>query len=292
MNRFHVRCEFQARAFLGEGPTWSARERAVWFVDIKGRRISRFDTHAVRLRSWSAPAQIGFLLPIADGGFIAGLQTGLHRFDPTHGEFVKLVDVEPRIPTNRLNDGFIDPQGRLWFGSMDDNERDETGALYLYAHNTLAKMDDGYCITNSPTLSPDGRTLYHTDTLRKIIYAFDLSDEGALSNKRIFTTIEKGMGYPDGSVTDAEGCVWTGLYGGWKLVRHSPRGELIGDIEFPCANVTKACFGGDDLRTLYVTTARKNLSEEELTRQPLAGALFSVRVDTPGLPQSEARLAY
>lgn len=291
MNRCLVQCEYEARALLGEGPTWSARERAVWFVDIKSKLINRFDTRAAQVRSWPAPAQIGFLLPIAGGGFIAGLQTGLHRFDPNSGEFAKLIDVEPHIPTNRLNDGFIDPQGRLWFGSMDDNERDETGALYLYAHNTLTRMDDGYCITNSPTLSPDGSTLYHTDTLRRIIYAFDLSAAGALCNKRIFTTIDNGAGYPDGSVIDSDGCVWTGLYGGFKLVRHSPRGELIDSIEFPCANVTKACFGGDDLRTLYVTTARKNLSEDELTRQPLAGALFSVRVDTPGLPQSEARLA-
>jgi sugar lactone lactonase YvrE len=149
----------------------------------------------------------------------------------------------------------------------------------------VRRVDDGYCITNGPAVSPEGRTLYHVDTLQRVIYAFDLTDTGKLDGKRVFTTIEPGSGYPDGLSVDAEGAVWIALYGGWGLRRYSPRGELIGAVRLPCENVTKAAFGGADRRTLYITTARQGLSAAELAAQPLAGGLFALRVDAPGLPQ-------
>jgi sugar lactone lactonase YvrE len=146
-------------------------------------------------------------------------------------------------------------------------------------------MDDGYCITNGPATSPDGRTLYHTDTLKKLIYAFDVSAAGELSNRRVFAAIEDGAGHPDGTAVDADGCVWIALFGGWGVRRYSPGGQLLETVALPVANVTKIAFGGDDLRTAYATTARKGLSAAELAAQPRAGDLFAFRVDTPGLPQ-------
>jgi D-xylonolactonase len=153
----------------------------------------------------------------------------------------------------------------------------------------MRRMDDGYCITNGPTTSPDGRTLYHTDTLKKVIYAFDVSPAGDLANKRVFVTIEDGAGYPDGPVADAAGCVWTGLFAGSAVRRYSPKGELLETVRFPVANITKIAFGGADLRTVYATTAWKGLSPAERAAQPLAGALFRFTVDTPGLPQHDVR---
>jgi sugar lactone lactonase YvrE len=284
-----IACVWNVAAELGEGPVWSAREQALWFVDIKGRQVHRFSAATGETRSWAAPSNPGFLAPLAGGGWLIGLKSGLHRFTPESGDFAFHAAVEPRQPENRLNDGYVDAQGRLWFGSMHDPETAATGALYRLGRDGLSAVDRGYVITNGPAVSPDGRTLYHTDTLLRRIYAFDL-DGGSLSNRRIFATIEDGAGYPDGPAVDAEGCVWTGLFGGWGLRRYSPGGELLAFIRFPCANVTKPAFGGDDLRTLYATTAWKGLSPAERAGQPLAGGLFRFAVNTPGLPQHELRL--
>lgn len=286
-----VDCVWPLAAELGEGPVWSAAEAALWFVDIKGRRIHRYDAASGQGRSWEAPTQPGFLAPLADGGWLAGLKSGLHRFDPASGDFSRMAEVEPDRPDNRLNDGCVDRSGRLWFGSMHDGESDPTGRLYrLDAGGRLSVHDDGYVITNGPAFSPDGRALYHTDTLARAIYVFDVDPSGGLGARRLFAQIEPAAGYPDGPAVDAEGCVWTGLFGGWGLNRYSPAGELIGHVAFPCANVTKPAFGGDDLMTLYATTAWKGLSAAERADQPLAGGLFALRVDTPGLPQMEVRL--
>jgi xylono-1,5-lactonase len=281
-----VECVWAVGAMLGEGPMWSAAEDCVWFVDIKRHKIHRFEPATLSTRSWDAPAQPGFIVPRAGGGFIAGLKTGLHRFDHGPGRFELMATIEDPALENRLNDAHVDSLGRLWFGTMHDAEQSLTGALYCLDHRgAVRRVDSGYCITNGPAISPDGRSLYHTDTLKRVIYAFDLGDEGGLSNKRVFTTIDPGGGYPDGLSVDAGGGVWIALFGGWGIRCYSPRGELINRVRLPCANVTKAAFGGTDGRTLYITSARKGLSAAELTAQPLAGGLFALRVDTPGLPQ-------
>jgi sugar lactone lactonase YvrE len=171
---------------------------------------------------------------------------------------------------------------------MHDAEESLSGALYcLDGLGVVRRVDDGYCITNGPAVSPEGSTFYHVDTLKRVIYAFDLGADGGLRDKRIFATVEPNAGYPDGLSVDAEGGVWVALYGGWGVRRYLPRGELIDVVKLPCANVTKAAFGGPDRRTLYITSARKGLAAAELTAQPLAGGLFALRVDAPGLPQNE-----
>lgn len=280
-----VECVWPVGARLGEGPFWSAAEQAVWFVDIKNRFIHRFEEPSGRTTSWPAPADPGFIAPAADGALICGLKTGLHRFDPATGAFTLLRVVEPDRPRNRLNDGFVDAEGYLWFGSMDDEEREPSGALYQLTTQGCLRRDDGYVITNGPACSPDGRVLYHTDTLGHEIFAFTRAPDGALSDKRSFVRITQPGAFPDGPIVDSEGCLWTGLFGGWGLQRYSPDGRLIDTLRLPCANVTKAAFGGPDLRTLYITTAWKGLTEEQRAQQPLAGGLFRVRVDIPGLPQ-------
>jgi len=277
-------CVWPLGAMLGEGPVWW--QDSLWFTDIKQDRLHRFTLATGETRTWAAPAPIGFLAPVANGHFLAGAKTGLLDFDPETGLFKPLRAVEPDLPDNRLNDGAVDSKGRLWFGSMDDREKSPAGRLYSLEGGELTVRDTGYVITNGPAFSPDGRTLYHTDTLQRRIYAFDLASDGQLSNRRLFVEIEAGAGYPDGPVTDAEGCVWTGMFGGFGVRRYSPAGELLTTVAFPTANVTKIAFGGADLRTAYATTARKGLDAAALAAQPLAGGLFTFRVDVPGLPQT------
>jgi len=276
-------CVWPLAAALGEGPVWW--RDSLWFTDIKQDRLHRFTPATGQTRSWDAPAPVGFLAPMANGHFLAGAKTGLLDFDPETGLFAPIRAVEPDLPGNRLNDGAVDNQGRLWFGSMDDGEKAPLGRLYSLEGGSLTVRDTGYVITNGPAFSPDGRTLYHTDTLQRRIYAFDMAPDGQLSNRRLFVEIEAGAGYPDGPVTDAEGCLWTGLFGGFAVRRYSPAGVLLSSVAFPTANVTKIAFGGPDLRTAYATTARKGLDAAALAAQPLAGGLFAFPVDVPGLPQ-------
>jgi sugar lactone lactonase YvrE len=275
-------------AELGEGPVWVERDQALWFVDIKGRKIHRFDPASGERRSWEAPEYVGFLLPAAGGGFVAGLQSGLHHFDERSGAFRPLAEVDPDLPDNRLNDATVDPTGRLWFGTMDNEEKAASGAIHRLGDDGAVRRVGGECcITNGPAISPDGRTLYHVDTLAQTVYAATIEEDGSLSGSRIFCTIGAGEGYPDGPSVDSQGCVWIGLYAGWSARRYSPEGELLETVRFPVANITKIAHGGEDLRTAFATTARQGMSAEELAAQPQAGDLFAFEVRTPGLPGHE-----
>jgi sugar lactone lactonase YvrE len=280
---------WEVQATLGEGVLWDAAARQVWFVDIKGRRIHRCAADGSGRRSWNAPGQVSFIVPAAGGGMVCSLDDGLYRFAEATGEFMPLAKVEADQPGNRFNDGHVDARGHLWFGSMHDAEEQPSGVLYRFDGRAARAMDDGYIITNGPAVSPDGRTLYHTDTLAKRVYAFDLAPDGSLSGKRLFVEITDG-GYPDGMAVDADGHVWVATFGGWRIDRYDAAGAKVGEVRFPCANVTKLAFGGEDLRTVFATTARKGLSDDELAAQPLAGALFTFRVETPGLPQHALRI--
>lgn len=286
-----VGCVWPLRAELGEGPVWIAREAAVYFVDIKGRRVCRLKPDTGERRTWAAPARVGFIAPVDDGTFVCGLKTGLHRFDPATGGFELIIAVEPDKPDNRINDGAVDTKGRLWFGTMHDPETEPSGALYrLGADGELHCEDDGYVVTNGPATSPDGRTLYHTDTFGHVVYAFDLDAEGRASNRRPLIRTQ-GSGHPDGTTVDSEGCLWIALWDGWRAERWSPEGEKLSEVALPCANVTKLAFGGDDLKTAYVTSAWAGLSDDDRRAQPEAGSLFSFRTEVAGLPQAELKAA-
>lgn len=285
-----VTCVWDLKATLGEGPIWTGD--ALWFVDIKGHKIHRYAPATGEATTFNTPEQVTFLAPLAIGdAFVAGLKSGLHKFHPLTG-LQRFLEIEDAALDNRPNDATVDARGRLWFGTMHDGEENKSGALYRMDAEGVARMDKDICITNGPCVSPDGKTFYHTDTLEKIIWAYDLAEDGALSNKRVFVKIAVGDDvYPDGSVVDSEGYLWTALWGGFGAIRFSPTGEAVARVELPAPNVTKACFGGPDLKTLFFTTARKGLSDETLAQYPLAGGLFALRVDVAGQPQYEVRLA-
>jgi len=272
-------------AELGEGPVWVERDSALWFVDIKKHQIHRYDPASGDKRSFAAPEQIGFILPAERGGFVAGLQSGLHHFDEASGKFELIVEVDADKPTNRLNDGVVDPQGRLWFGTMDNDEKAKSGAFYCFTNGQLKRTQiDNIEITNGPAVSPDGRLLYYVDTLKGTIDCADIGGDGSLSNLRAFVRIDPAEGHPDGPTIDSEGAVWISLYAGWEARRYSPAGELLERVRFPVANITKIAFGGDDLRAAYATTARQMLSAETIAQQPQIGDLFEFKVDVPGVP--------
>jgi sugar lactone lactonase YvrE len=282
MNLYQPECIWPLGATLAEGPVWHPEDKALYFVDIKQHAIHRCAEDGGRRQSWTVPDEVGFALPMHGGGFVCGLPGRLERFSFETGALATLHPLEAHLPGNRLNDGYVDRHGALWFGSMDNAEEAPSGALYRQAGGEAPQhMDGGYVITNGPCVSPDGRTFYHTDTLEKTIYAFDLDEQGTLSNKRVFVRIE-GSGYPDGTAVDADGALWVGLFAGGRIERYAASGQLLDTVNMPCSNITKVTFGGEDLRTVFVTTARKGLSAEELSREPLAGGIFSFRVASPG----------
>lgn len=287
------RCVLDLHATLGEGPVWSEREQALYFVDIREHKIHRFDPESGAHHSWPTPSEACFLLPVDDGTFLCGLRDGLHRFDPETGALSQHKAIEPERPDNRLNDGCVDLEGRLWFGTMDDNEAAPNGSIYCVRHKDYAldvtHHGEGYTVSNGPAISPDGRTLYVCDSPEQEIYAFDLSEDGALSNRRVFAKLDHG--YPDGVVTDSEGTVWCGTWGGGRISRFRADGSELPSIPMPCTNVTKVAFGGADHRTVFVTTARKGLEPDVLAREPHAGSLFALRADVPGNRQATFRLS-
>ena len=284
MTDYEPRLVWELENELGEGPVWVERDQALWFTDIKRLRIYRYDPATGDQKSWHAPEQVGFVFPAQSGDFIVGLQSGLHRFNPEKRSFAPLVEVEPDLPGNRLNDGAVDPQGRLWFGTMDNGERAKTGSFYCYAGSKLSRTNvTGISITNGPCVSPEGDTLYWVDTLGGTISASEIGGDGELGPSRLVVKIDPKEGHPDGPTIDSEGCIWISLYAGWEARRYSPSGELLQRVSFPVANITKIAFGGADLRTAYATTARQFLTPEQLEAQPLAGGLFVFRVDVSGI---------
>jgi xylono-1,5-lactonase len=262
-----------ARCMLGEGPVWSALENALYWVDIKGSSVHRYSLATEQSNQWSVPSPIGALALTQDpavklGSFTDGLYK-LTGWSSAELQRALLLQAEPGQSRNRHNDGKVDSEGRFWFGTMDDSETEQTGALYSYANGQLHKHDTGYCITNGPAFSPDGSTLYHTDTLQRVIYAFD-HHQGQLSNKRVFIRIAPDAGYPDGL--------------GHRITRFDQLGREIGAVRMPVPNVTSCTFGGKDLSTLYITTARKGLSKELLAQYPLSGACFAINTPFQGQP--------
>jgi len=278
-------CLWPAGALLGEGPLWSADEGVLYWVDIKQPRVFRYHLENGEREVFPMPEEIGCLGLVEGGGLIAGLRSGFVFLDLELGGARPIVDPERDLPGNRFNDGKCDSAGRFWAGTMDDGEREPSGALYRLNHDlSVERMDAGYVITNGPAWSPDGGILYHVDTLQRLILAFDCDPAtGALGDRKTFAEIPEELGYPDGLTVDAEGGVWCALWGGSQVRRFTPGGEFDRALELPASQVTSCTFGGADLRTLFVTTASIGLTSEQLSAQPEAGGLFALDPEVRGL---------
>lgn len=276
-------CVWPLATTLGEGPIW--HDGALWFTDIEGRALHRYTPATGARDSWSMPCRVGSIAPRRGGGFVAGTEHGFALVDPPAGSFELLDHPEAHLPGNRFNDGKVHPDGQFWAGTMDDEKQHARGSLYRLApDHGWSRHDEGYRITNGPAFSPDGATLYHTDTLARETYAFDVSLEGELLDKRVLAAWPEGWGNPDGMTTDAEGCLWIAFWGGWCVRRVSPAGELVSEHKLPASNITSCAFGGPGLDRLYVTSARQALDAEALAAQPLAGGLFEIDPGVRGLP--------
>ena len=272
---------------LGEGPVWCPAEAAIYFVDIEGREVLRWSAEGGRTQRWQMPESVGWLVPRRRGGWLAGFRQGVAALvlEPECRHEV-LHRLHADAPTMRLNDAKVDARGRLWFGSLDDADEEGTDGLFyrLAGGGPPEVVDRGYAVTNGPAFSPDGHTLYHNDSASRRIFAFDVSADGALSNKRVWAEFNRYEGQPDGITTDAEGHVWVAHWGGFRVTQRDARsGRVLRTVVVPSPNVTSVAFGGPGFADLYITTARRGVTESALAQSPLAGGLFVARGVGPGL---------
>ncbi|TPV95057.1 MAG: SMP-30/gluconolactonase/LRE family protein [Myxococcales bacterium FL481] len=278
-----VSCVWPAGARLGESPTWDAEEGVLYWVDIDGRRIYRYGPDDDVREVFEVDRRVGAIALRRRDGFVVAAERDVAFWRPGAGFDVIAT---PEInPDTRLNDGKCDPHGRFWFGSMHEPQRDAVGSLYrLSPGGEVAVADTQYCVANGPAFSPDGSTAYHTDSRRGVIYAFDCQLDGELCRRRTFVRIDPAQGVPDGMTVDAEGGLWVAHFGGARVTRFTTDGRVDRIIALPVSNVTSACFGGDDLSTLFITTASTGLDAAQREQPPLAGGLFAVSLDIRGLP--------
>ncbi len=280
-------CVWDAGATLGEGTLWSVSHQSLFWVDILGKRLHRYTPAANARHSWQFDEEISAVAERMHAPeLLITLRRGFAYFNTKSGSVQHLHQPEPERSGNRFNDGKCDAKGRFWGGTMDFECQQPTGALYRYdAQGVCTRMADGYAVTNGPTWSQDGKTLYFNDTVKARIHAFDFDpDTGEISNQRVWLELSQGDGFPDGMTTDADGLIWIAHWGAGCVTCHHPTSAAeLARICLPTRHITNCTFGGEDLKTLFITSACFGLTTEQRTAEPLAGGLFCVAMERPGL---------
>lgn len=279
---------------LGECPLWHPREQVLYWVDIDGRAVHRYRPEGAVHTSWAMPTEPGCIAWCEEGGLVVALRTGLARLDTSDsaGRLTMIAEAPYDTRTTRFNDGRCDSAGRFWAGTIYEPRDKADAALYAIEHGDIRDSGKRATVSNGMAFSPDGKTQYHSDTKAHRIHAYDYDVssgiQGATRILRQFDSDKSAADYggrPDGAAVDAEGAYWSAMYEGARLLRLSPAGEILAEVAVPFRCPTMMAFGGPDLRTLYVTSARHGRPQEELTRYPLSGVLIALEVDVPGLPE-------
>lgn len=280
---------------LGEGPLWCPERQTLYWVDIHARRVHALENAGAAgavARHWDLPVKVSALAVRQSGELILATEAGTANLNTNTGAFQPVLRIEDR-PGNRSNEGKCDRQGRFWIGTMDDQEKRVSGALYrVDADNSVIRVLDDIGIPNTLAWTPDDRQMYFADTVKREIYRFEFdASDGSLSGKTLFARVPETLGGPDGSTIDNEGCLWTAIWGGGRLIRWTPDGRIDREIPLPVRQPTSCMFGGPNLDILFVTSARIGLDSETLRQEPHNGKVLAIQppAGVRGFPESRYR---
>jgi len=292
-----ARLVLDARAMLAECPLWSVPEQRLYWVDISGCAIHRFDPATGTDERWDMPSEPGCIAFARAGGLVAALRDGFHRFEPATGALRRIADAPYDTSRMRFNDGRCDGAGRFWAGAMFEARTAEAASMYCLEHGAVREAWGpahglGVRVSNGLAFGLDGRSLFQSDTPNHVIYRFDFDiASGEAGNRRVFARAPDNRaspdygGRPDGAAVDSEGGYWSAQYEGARVLRYGPGGEVLAVVRVPARRCTMVAFGGADLRTLFITTAREGATEAELATHPHAGGIFACDVAVAGLPE-------
>lgn len=291
MQTLEATCAVREAAIVGESPVWCPESKRLYWVDITGQKIHRFDPETGINETFCLPEPVTALAVRARGGLVLSLRKRFAFFDLETQALAYLGDPEADLPENRFNDAKCDRQGRFWAGTMSNVHWDSpSGALYrLDADGSISCHQREVICANGMGWSPDNRTMYFTESFRYAIYAYDFeAGAGTISNRRLFASLDrKTGGFPDGLTVDAEGHVWSVHNAIGKVVRYTPEGEVEREVTLPVPRPCGCSFGGANLDVLYITTARETLTPEQIERYPLSGSLFHVVPGVRGLAEAQ-----
>jgi sugar lactone lactonase YvrE len=281
-----VKCVWNPECLLGEGPIWSEKLQAILFVDIERQLILQWQSNG-KTSTYPLQKKIGAIAFRNDGNLVAALKDefAFIKLEPFSITPIRLSKKEPL--GNRFNDGKCDPAGRFWAASMDSACLRPTGAIWRLSPDLQAvEMEDKYTVGNGFGWSPDGCTMYFTDSNNRTIYAYPFDNvSGTLGKKERFAIVANDEGFPDGLTVDSEGYVWSAHWDGWRITRYRPDGTIDRVISMPVPRPTSVIFGGKNYRKLYVTSARIGLSKGQILNAPSSGALFEIETDVSGIPE-------
>jgi sugar lactone lactonase YvrE len=283
-----ARLLLDSQCALGEGPIWHAGRQQLFFFDINEQTLLAVTAAGEIADSWLFNETVAAAAILDEHTLVLATDTGLKEFDLTTGGMNRINEIEADNPDTRTNDSRVHPSGAFWIGTMKRAEDEPGGAVYHYRAGVLTTIKSGVKIPNATCFSPDGRIAYWSDTPTKKIMqvATDPATGLPVGEWTLFADVSEGRGYPDGAVVDSQGYLWNAKWGGSCVVRHAPDGSIDRIVEVPVSQVTCPAFGGPDLKTMFITTANKNLSAEQLAAEKVAGGLFALEVDVAGQPEA------
>ena len=285
-----VQCALDAQAKLAECPRWDERTQTLYFVDIDSFILYAYDTKSKNLTSRTFDEEIGCFSLDKNGGFIAAFRSGVYTFDNINAELKPYWLATYDQKTTRFNDGRCDAKGRFLAGTMYSPKDAFKGALHQFSKGHESLLDQAAWTSNGLAFSPDNTIVYYSDTPNHVVYQFDYNVEnGEASNKRVFIQFPHGNGRPDGAAVDSEGNYWSALYQGQRVVKISPKGDILEEFPIPATYPTMVAFGGPEMKTLYISTCRGAQTAEELEKFPQAGGIFALETNVKG--QIEHRFA-
>ena len=281
-----------SRCKLGEGPFWHPLRQQFFWFDILAKTLFAANEDGGSAGQWTFDKMVSAAGVIDKDTLAVAGQGTIFKLDLASDEISSLVALEADLPGNRSNDGRVNPAGGLWIGTMEHAEQLYSGSVYQFRGGALKKLFGDIRIPNSTCFSPDGRTAYFTDTPNRIIMKRDIDPATGepIGFWSVFADTSAHPGAPDGSVVDSQGYLWSARWGGSRVIRYAPDGLIDREIMVPASQITCPAFGGPDLKTLYLTSANKNLSAAALASEPHAGSVFSIRVDVAGQPEPLLKL--